>query len=53
MKFFTDLLCAAGVTAVTTALPKSAGSNAIPTAIRVKGSFDGKMMKYDHNREYI
>ncbi|KAG9258789.1 pectate lyase [Emericellopsis atlantica] len=50
MKLFTILLSAAGAAvAVTTTLPKSAGSTAVPTAIPVSGSFDGGMKKYDRN----
>lgn len=40
---------AATPTALTTTFPASAGSTAVATAIKVSGSFDGKMMKYDRN----
>lgn len=51
MKFATLLLAAAaGVSAVTTTLPKSAGATAVPTAIPVKGSYDGKMKRFERSR---
>lgn len=40
-----------GVSAVTTTLPASAGTSSVPTAIPVKGSFDGGMKRFERNRE--
>lgn len=52
MKVATLLLAAvAGVSAVTTTLPKSAGASSVPTAIPVKGSYDGKMKRFERSRE--
>ncbi|EJT75031.1 pectate lyase [Gaeumannomyces tritici R3-111a-1] len=39
----------AGVSAVTTTLPKSAGVASYPTAIPVKGSYDGGMKRFERN----
>ncbi|KAF8465700.1 family 3 polysaccharide lyase, partial [Kalaharituber pfeilii] len=36
-------------TGLTTTFPASAGSTSVPTAVRISGSFDGKMIKYDRN----
>jgi hypothetical protein len=50
MKVATILLAAAaGVSAVTTTLPKSAGVTSLPTAIPVKGSYDGKMKRFERS----
>lgn len=52
MKFLAFLLAVTGASAaVTTTLPKSAGSTAVPTAIPVSGSYDGGMKKFDRNRK--
>ncbi|KEY64865.1 hypothetical protein S7711_03858 [Stachybotrys chartarum IBT 7711] len=50
MKVTAVLLAAvAGVSAITTTLPKSAGATAVPTAIPVKGSYDGGMKRFERN----
>ncbi|KAI6383315.1 hypothetical protein MCOR25_000235 [Pyricularia grisea] len=38
-----------GVSAVTTTLPASAGTSSVPTAIPVKGSYDGGMKRFERN----
>ncbi|KAH7305878.1 pectate lyase [Stachybotrys elegans] len=43
------IAAAAGVSAITTTLPKSAGATAVPTAIPVKGSYDGKMKRFERS----
>lgn len=40
---------ASGVSAVTTTLPKSAGLTTSPTAIPVKGSYDGGMKRFERS----
>lgn len=46
------LATVAGVSAITTTLPKSAGATAVPTAIPVKGSYDGKMKRFERSRMF-
>ncbi|KAF5026741.1 hypothetical protein F66182_1160 [Fusarium sp. NRRL 66182] len=49
MKYITALLALVGVSsaAVTKTLPKSAGATSFPTAVPVKGKYDGGMKRYE------
>jgi hypothetical protein len=54
MKYTAAVLALAGVSsaAVTKTLPKSAGVTSFPTAVPVKGSFDGGMKRYERSRKF-
>lgn len=53
MKYAT-ILALAGVSsaAVTKTLPKSAGVTSFPTAVPVKGSFDGGMKRFERSSKF-
>lgn len=48
---YTTILALAGVSsaAVTKTLPKSAGVTSFPTAVPVKGSYDGGMKRFERS----
>lgn len=50
---YTAILALAGVSsaAVTKTLPKSAGATSFPTAVPVKGSYDGGMKRFERSRK--
>lgn len=54
MKYAT-ILALAGVSsaAVTKTLPKSAGVTSFPTAVPVKGSFDGGMKRFERSSRFL
>ncbi|CAM1501231.1 Fc.00g103930.m01.CDS01 [Cosmosporella sp. VM-42] len=47
--FALGLFSLTGALAVTTTLPKSAGVSSVPTAIPVKGSYDGSMKRFERD----
>ena len=53
MKYTAAILALAGVSsaAVTKTLPKSAGATSFPTAVPVKGSYDGGMKRFERERK--
>lgn len=54
MKYATAILALAGFSsaAVTKTLPKSAGATSFPTAVPVKGSYDGGMKRFERSRKF-
>jgi len=55
MKFtaaFVAALVGTSSAAVTKTLPKSAGATSFPTAVPVKGSYDGGMKRFERERKF-